>query len=75
MNAMTDKRTLKLAALVAACLFASAPAHAQQTQPDQSADAAPADDLKPVTDASKANEDGGGRRHLSKGFITPARPN
>ncbi len=54
-NATADKTTLKLVALVAASLLASAPAHAQQAPPDQSA-VAP-DDQKPVTDASKANED------------------
>ena len=49
---MADNRKLKLATLVAACLAVSAPA---QAQPDQGA-VAP-DSQKPVTDASKANED------------------
>ncbi len=35
MNGSVDKKKLKLAALAAACLFAWAPAHAQQAAPDE----------------------------------------
>ncbi|HME84993.1 MAG TPA: hypothetical protein VKG91_10700 [Roseiarcus sp.] len=47
----------RLAALLAALLLGCAPAHAQQVAPDPSADGKPDDNYKPVTDASKANED------------------
>src|SRR5208337_1733534 len=47
----------RLAAFVAASLLACAPALAQQAAPDPGADSKRDDNYKPVTDASKANED------------------
>ena len=55
MKATPDKSNRALAALIAAALLACSPAHAQQAQPGPSGPAP--DDQKPVTDASKANED------------------